>query len=337
VTHPTRSAARHHPFVMTLIAGLLCCAMHAGPVRADSGIVGGFPQIPATARGVALAGNMTVLAEGSEAIQWNPAGLLNLEHREIGFGYSDLFGLGLVTHTVVNFGWPFLGKEVRWENGRIRKVPLPPPAHRALGLGVTNLRAGLGDDKSYRETQILLAYAWRMPAGVRAGATFHYLTAQSAFSGAGGSGYGFDLGFIGPLGPLEVGLTTLDIASSVKWDEDPPEQGVTPVGEENAPLPQRWGLGLAWRPSSIPLALTVQGDWRGSFHYQDTGAGAEWHVVGPLTLRAGARHREDTLGGYMDWSAGAGFRVGSISFDYGWLDNGRDLGATQRWSAAIGL
>ena len=54
-----------------------------------------------------------------------------------------------------------------------------------------------------------------------------------------------------------------------------------------------------------------------------------------LALRLACRHREDDLGGRNELSGGAGFHLKEWHFDYGWQDSARDLGATQRWSAAF--
>jgi hypothetical protein len=320
--------------LLALLAALL---LAPGAARGALLYGGGFPSLDSSARGTAMAGNLVALASGSDALYWNPAGLLNLERKEISLTYSDLFGLGLVTHTVAQFAWPHFGSEVRWDGARILNVPLPPPARRAFGLGLSALRGDLGADH-YLEAQFAAGYAFRLPGGTQAGVVYRYLRAQTGADTTGdGSGHAIDLGFQHPLGAFRLGFNAANLASWMSWQEGRAKSGET-IPEESDPLPVRWGAGLGWIPKSRPLAATVQMQWAGSaFAHVQTGAGVEWRAVGPLTLRGAFRRRYDDLGGRNEWSAGAGVRVGSFVLDYGWLTNGRDLGPTHRWSAAFGF
>jgi hypothetical protein len=301
--------------------------------QAGSGIAGGFPRLDPSARGTALGGNMAAVAAGGEALLWNPAGLLSLSAREAAFTYSDLYNLGLVTQTVVQFGWPRLGHKIDWDGGRFRKVPLPPPANSAFGLSFSSLRAEVGDG-AYHEAQIGLAYAWRLPVGLLAGTDLRFLSAGSPFATTGGSGHALDFGLQRPLGAFRLGLAATDLISTVNWDEE----GGTHSLEEDAPLPVRWSLGLAWTSVAWRLLATAQSDWQGSgLTHRQTGTGVEWWPHSLLVLRGAFRHRQDALGTRREWSAGAGFKVGQVQVDYGWQQSARDLGPTHRWSAAVGL
>jgi hypothetical protein len=319
-----------------LILLALACLLPAASrrARASESVTGAFPLLEASARGAALAGNLSALAEGSESVLYNPAGLLAESQREVSFSYADLFNLGLVSHSAVLFDWPVLGHEISWENGRIRKVPVPPPARYALGLGVSNLRGDLGTD-SYSEMQFALALAWRLPWKMRAGATYRYLSAQSDLPFSGGHGFALDLGWSQVSGPVTLGLTAANLVSGTNWAPEVTTSS-TKTGEEDDPLLRRWSLGVAWRPAFAPVNLTAQSQWVGSaFRWQSIGGGAEWY--GPLILRAGLRHREDALGGRTDFSAGAGFKLKMVRLDYAWQNSGWDLGPTHRWSGSVAL
>lgn len=331
VDHSRRLRYRSGLLVLGLV--LLGPLLAAGPSQAAGEFGAGFPKLDSSARGTGLGGNMTALASGSEALLWNPAGLLDLARRELTFTYSDLFGLGLVRQTVAQFGWPRLAKEVRWDRDRFRKVPLPPPARSAFGLAVSSLRADLGDG-SYHETEIALAYAWRLPLDVLAGADYRYLTSGSGYATTGGSGHAVDLGMQRPLGPLRLGLSAANLVSVMNWDE---ESG-TRSTEEDEPLPQRWSVGLAYASPHWPLLAALQGDWRGaSFNRQQAGMALEWRPHTVLALRGAVRSREDALGSRTEWSAGMGLRIREYRFDYGWQESARDLGQTHRWSGALNL
>ena len=170
-----------------------------------------------SARGTALGGNLVALTSGSDAVYWNPAGLLSLEQRELSFSYSDLFGVGLVTHSVAQFGWPFMGHRVEWQGDHIRKVSLPPPATKAIGLGWSSVTAGL-DNSNYIETQLALAFAWRMGSGTQFGVTYRLLKAQSsADSTSDGTGQAVDFGVQRRLGTFRLGFAASNLSSSTNW------------------------------------------------------------------------------------------------------------------------
>lgn len=316
-----------------ILAGLL---LARGEVRAAQSLTGGFPRLDSGARGTALAGNLTAVAEGPEAIAWNPAGLLSLERRELAFTYADLFQLGLVTQSAVQFGWPRMRRELRWEDGTIRRVPLPPPAERVLGLYLSSLRGELGEENHYLEVQAGLAYAWRLPLGVRAGTVYRFLHAESDLKETGARGHALDLGLQRPLGPFRLGLAAANLASTLLWRDG--GQGTRPGVDLDEPLAERWSCGLAWSPRRVPLLLTVQGDWSGaSFRARQQGAGGEWRPHPVVALRGGFRRREDALGTRSEWSTGLGLAAAGFRLDYGLLTSARDLGLTHRWTAGISL
>lgn len=75
-----------------LLAGVLLLAASAAPVRAADSSAGtsgaNFLKIgQGSARAMALGGAFVALAEGSDAMAWNPAGLAVTQQRELGFSY----------------------------------------------------------------------------------------------------------------------------------------------------------------------------------------------------------------------------------------------------------
>jgi len=58
-----------------------------------------FLEIGVGARGLALAGAYTALAEGVTALYWNPAGIAELEGPAAAFSIADLYGDAGITHT----------------------------------------------------------------------------------------------------------------------------------------------------------------------------------------------------------------------------------------------
>ena len=60
-----------------------------------------FLEIGVGARGLAMAGGYTALAEGVTALYWNPAGAAELEGPAAAFSLADLYGDAGITHTFV--------------------------------------------------------------------------------------------------------------------------------------------------------------------------------------------------------------------------------------------
>ncbi len=315
--------------LLAVLLGILCATP---PVSAEWSAA--FPALDDGARGMALGGNLTAIAEGSEALSWNPAGMLSLEQREVSFTWSDLFGLDLVQHTVVHFAWPFRRHTIRWEDGEIRREALPPPASRALGMFVSSLRCEL-DEGSYREMQFGLGLAWAVRAGIHAGATARFQTTQTGHTGPEGSGMAVDVGVQRGWRGFRAGITARNLASTMDWKEP----SDAPAGlDADDPLPPRWSSGLAWSPRGDLATLAVSGDWmRGSFSRVQYATGLELRPLDPLTLRAGWRSRLDAVGERREFSAGIGVIVSGLAIDYAWRESGHDLGDTHRWSASLGL
>lgn len=82
-----------------------------------------FLEIGVGARGMALAGAYTAIAEGVTALYWNPAGISELDGPAAAFSHADLYGNSGITHT-------FAGGV----------MPVGP--NGAFGLAITQLSSG---------------------------------------------------------------------------------------------------------------------------------------------------------------------------------------------------
>ncbi len=331
---------------MVLTGAVLGLLWRVDACPAASPWTGAFPRLEVSARGLALGGTPAAAAEGSESVLWNPAGLLSLERRELTFTYADLFGLGLVDHSVVQFGWPFLRTRIRWDGDHFVKERLPAPAHHAIGIAFSSVRAEVGEEDSYSESQLALALAWRMFWGLRSGLTYRYLTADADVGSAGGHGHGVDFGMLREVGPVDLGFSATNLVSSMTFDPEPESDGVE-VPDRNDPIPRRWEAGLAFRPlagrpfgweGGENLRWFAGALWSGDgFETSQYSTGGEFAVLPECTVRGAARRRHDVLGWRWEWGAGLGVRVGELRFDYGVTDSAHDLGTTHRWGAGIAL
>ena len=317
-------------FVRNLVclgAGFLAVAAIVMIPTSASAQRGGFSEIPGSARGSALAHAVVAFPGASDAAYWNPAGLLSLDRREVSFTYADLFQLGLVRQTSVHFGWPILEKDYEWNDEGLRTIVKPAPAKRTFGLLVSSLNGDL-EGGSYSETQVGLLYAWRLPAGLHAGAALRFLSANSDVADLSASGRAVDLGVLRRVGPIDVGFLARNLVASVDYN----------AGEDEPP-PLRWHVGAAWQPAFAPLRAGIE--WSGDTETSDytrLGGGLEWTPVSEVTLRGGLARHEDPLGSELAPSAGVGLRWREFAVDYAFTAavTGRP-DETHRWSASLGL
>ncbi len=309
-------------FLAAVSAALLALGVGQS-ARAESQLYGGFPEIDPSPRSVGLGGNLVALASGAEAMGSNPAGLLEVDRREVAFAYADLFGLGLVSHSAAQLAWPILGKEVEWEHGEIRSVRRKPPADHALGLAVTNLSTDIEPDR-YDETQLSLGYATRALAGFLIGVDYRFLWAQSNLEDFAAQGHSIDLGVKRHWKALTVGAAARNFSSGVNW-----ERGL------DEPLARRVQIAIAYRPIT-PLVAQATADWIGdSLTLRASTFGAELSPLRALVLRGSIRQREDAIDTQTEWSAGASLSTWRLRFSYGITDQAQDLGQTQRWSGSF--
>lgn len=314
--------------VVLALAALLSVSLPyavAAPVAVRGGA---FPELETSARAMALGGNLSALADGSDALSGNPAGLLALADREVSVGYADLFGLGLVRHTSAQLAWPRLRRETLWESGEIRTRRRPPPAGSALALGASHLGTDVEvatNDANYGETQFALAGAWLVRPGLRAGLGLRFLWAQSSLPQFAAQGQTLDFGLLQRTGAIEWGLSVRNLASGVNWER----------GDDDG-LEQRWHAGAAWRAG--PGSFGVSGSWRGpEFTFDLTSAQAEVRPMRALALRAALRRREESVGTATEWSAGAGVAARGFRFDYARRSAAHGLGDTDRFSVGLPL
>ena len=65
------------------------------PALTFAGERGAFPEIGIGARPLAMGGAFVALAEGNEAIYWNPAGLSKNQNRQLAAMQTSLFGMAI--------------------------------------------------------------------------------------------------------------------------------------------------------------------------------------------------------------------------------------------------
>lgn len=279
-----------------LAAGVIGLTLWAsGGARAGSG----EEQIPVGPRPLALGGAFTAVAEGTDALYWNPAGLARLRVSSLRGTTADLHGLGI----------------------RDNVLTLVSPVGSRLGIGLEWYHSGY-DDGSLEDSlnRLNLGLGWQPHSRMLVGASLKYRQYRQTYEGADqgrGSGTGLDLGArVDVHRKLALGLTWRDAGGSTLEFDD---------GSTSRPFDGMLAVGAAVKPHP---AVLLTSDLDRDFH-----AGAEVQLVESLALRAGwSKDLEGIDGGRF--SAGLGVRVGPVLAEYTFQDHPM-LEATHRFGLGI--
>jgi hypothetical protein len=295
------------------LAAAVIVAAWAGSAPATETIEGaGKISVPdslqrGTARALGMAGAYVGVAEGTDALQWNPAGLVSVGSAETGWhhatGIDDRFDETLISGTRVgsigsvaaagdydNYG----SFERRDETGNpagkydaglaAATIGWGGPVIEGLSVGAA-LRASrqVLADEAFNSAAVDIGALWRLDRGVSVGAAVANL-------GSGGSGFSMATGF----------------RAGASWM-------LKPFG-----------------PNRLLVAVAGEFTPKGT---QSVAAGAEDRLFGRLAVRAGWRQplSAQHLSGLTGLTAGIGASLGSLTVDYAFLPAG-DLGDVHRIS-----
>ena len=284
-----------------------------------------FLSIGVGARALGMGGAYVAIADDGSAVYWNPAGLSQLQKREVSFMHASRFS-GLVHVNFFNFVFPD-------KNGN--------------AFGISYFRMGIDDiPKSTKldqfdrpiiegymqdtEHALFLSFSHSLAENFFVGGNLK--TIRQTVGSNSSMGFGFDFGTLYRFSnSFSVGMNLQDIAGTyVFWD----------TGHKDVRKPTlKWGFALS---SPIPFlagkaTLAVNQNFRfegknsenyfsiGEIAGSDFQFGGEIMLLNILALRAGME-RENFTGG-------AGFRLKFIQIDYAFVSY--DLGNTHRISGRI--
>ena len=274
-------------FVFTF--NLLSSAYGSGTTTAD------FLKIGVGARATAMGEAFTALANDGTSLYWNPAGLIQMEKRELSATYNLWFQQ--IRQGYVSFSFPSSGGIV------------------GLGANYVDMGEIEGRDDEGNPTgsfgasdvHIFLGYAKRLKK-IAVGFTAGWL--QDTIKDDSKAAF---LGTVGLLYPLSEQSTLGAVVQNLG----------TQLG--NDPLPLTLKMGIAWSRKTLTLAADVAKPQDNDVYWC---LGAEWWIQDKIALRAGYKSNQDIGPG---WSAGLGFKFQRICLDYAYIPYG-DLGDTHRVS-----
>ncbi len=319
-----------------LLTGLVLLLTAAAPLAAQSKYAGESFSVGVGARGLGLGSAYHTLAEGAEALYWNPAGLVRGEGTRLNravFMHSERFGgdvdynflgwshrlAGNGPATAFGFGLIHLGV------GGIPITALPDPTQEP---GPDN-RPYIERYSSKNDFALLAGAGRQLDEKTWLGANVKLLHERQW--GATATGFGFDLGLIRRVDyrlPLLVSLSARDVTTSfLAWSTGKREY-IKPWISAGAALAE--GLAVPGGRVNAALEVSIPVERRkanyssGEAYYMSLlHLGAEYELYRRLALRAGLDERNPTFG--------AGLTVRALSLDYAWIGH-RDLAQTQRVS-----
>jgi len=259
-----------------------------------------------TSRAMSMGSAFVGVAEGSEALLWNPAGLAYLSEKEIGFHHTS--GIGDSIREIGIFGTPvrslggFAASLDAVSNGSFE-------GRDQLGNQTGNYHAGdLGANLGWGKN---IVPGFAVGAAVK---TNHQYLAGSTYSA-----YAADLGLLwNPFSTFKFGATyaNLNIANSYS----------------QYALDSAWHIGASYRLIH-PLLVAMAGELQpgGVNRIQ---LGGEYTYNALIAIRGGYQfnYPNADLSGTTGFTLGAGFHLlKHIDLDYAFVPEG-DLGAAQRIS-----
>jgi len=259
----------------------------------------GEEQVPVGPRPLAMGGAFTAVAEGPDALYWNPAGLGRLRVSTIRVTNAELYGLGIQDNVVA----------------------LVSPLGARFGVGLEWYHSGF-DDGSVEDklNRLTFALGWQPIPHFSAGASLKYNVYNQLAEGVDqgrGSGVGMDLGLLfQPYRQLTLGAIWRDVGGSTLHFDD---------GMTSRPYDSELVLGVACRPHPQVLLTTDLG--------RDFHAGAEVLVARMLSLRGGwSKDLQGLDGGRV--AGGIAVRWGPALVEYTYQDHAM-LDGTHTLGAAL--
>ncbi|MBI4375193.1 MAG: PorV/PorQ family protein [Elusimicrobia bacterium] len=280
------------------LALALSCSVHAAQ---EAGVPGSYLDFAGGPRVIGMSRAYVGLAEGTDAVAWNPA------------------GLGLLRPNMLSLSHTQTAEGAYFEN-----LSYAQPIYRMGAVGVSYVRLDSGSIPQtdefnrpvgkFRDVQqtVMAAYGLRPFSPVSIGGTFKY--SQQSLAGNSASGWGMDIGVLGMLRRgTSLGIKVKNaVAPALKFDTATDQ------------FPRAAIFGLAQRLWRERLAVTLDAE-RGL----GPGAGEmQWRMGVEGTLFQIAKLR----GGFdfraREFSVGLGYQFGRQSLDY--------VNSTSRQASASG-
>ncbi|MEA3485639.1 MAG: hypothetical protein U9R03_02910 [Candidatus Aerophobetes bacterium] len=277
----------------------------------------GFTLLPISVRATGMGGAFVAVADDGGACYYNPAGLMQINQKEIGGTYNDLYGLGLLSHSFLSFIEPEKGMGAGGINWTHLEANLEPEKWNYDIFSYSYANFFFNPPSIYRKRFI----SW--------GINLKYLKQDTAWED--GKGYSLDVSFLSKDKRFSWGANIQDLISEMSWKTGKKEQ---------IPVNIKLGASYIFNPRFL-MALDIDASKKDI--PKEIHLGSEWWLGHKrnIALRIGAvkvfqRNAE------LTFSAGAGFyiplkemgKLTAVKLDYAFSYN-KNLGNTHRFSLSL--
>lgn len=305
---------------------IFCALCAVGLLLAAVAPAAAFDGNPVGARPLGMGEAFSAIAGDANCLEWNPAGLAFLTHKEFNSMYGNLYGIDL-KNSYLTYASPW------GENA---------------GLGIDWSRVAFDDSElNYTDDRMTMGAGYRFMRDASAGVAARYygqdIKLDNSSVGA-GSGWGFDFGVLYAFSDRESGddaysygfLRDTYRAGWYRWLGKYKVRTALTVHDVNTPnitydaggrgtvANAQWTWGMAAEPYK---GLTVAFDLNDRYNL-----GCEYWWKGMVAARAGVQ-RDFKGDNGMVWSAGMGAAYRNLQCDYAYTDY-PTLPATHRFSVA---
>lgn len=271
--------------------------------QSEAGLPGAFLRYGVGARELAMGRTGVALADGVDAIYWNPAGLEQASQKRVGFSHNSLL-LG-AQDNFIGYVHPTKAKG-NFAAGLVNRY--------TGGIEVVDENNIIVDRTSTSETAFILSWANSVYKRLLFGTNFK-LVRQDMYNFY-DTGTGIDIGFLYKMQliPLNIGLNF---------------QNLFLLGmDEQWPLNLRCGFAGRLLDGKLRVAFDFSHSFiEGKNLWQGMGFGAEYQPFELLSLRLGRNRTESTFG--------LGFRWKRFGLDYAFATH--ELGSTHKFSLNMGF
>lgn len=308
-------------FLTVALAVALAPLAAFGAGKGEAG--GQFLRVGVGARAPAMGGAFSPVADDATAIYWNPAGLAQLEKREVSLSYNMYF-----EDTAAQFvGYAHPTEDRGTMGGAIRMLSVGDIERRTAAAG----DADNPDLGTFNTQDMALSFGWANHRGLLSGrlnygVAIKYISSdletESARTAA------LDMGLIhnvnGGEEGLALSLAVLNLGGELKFKD------------EGDPLPLNIKPGLAWKKDLDrfgKLTTALDADMLVNDGIMYIQPGFEWWAHESFALRAGYQIGRDEDAG-SGFGAGIGLNIVNLGIDYAFVPYG-ELGDTHRVSLGL--
>jgi len=269
-------------------------------------------------RAKGMGGAFVAIADDYGACYFNPAGLLQLKDKEVGVMFTDWYGMGLLTQSILSFVEPESGMG-------------------AGGIGWSHLLANLEPERWNFDLFYYSYGQFFSPRNLSPGEAFSAWGANLKYlretvEEEEAKGYALDIGFLIHGRKISWGGNFQNVFSQINWSTG---------RNEFFPFNLKLGVAYTFNPS---LILAIDFDLSKESILEEIHIGGEWRISDNLSLRLGVRRIFQELS-ELNFSGGIGLNIPmkkesegikGIKLDYAFSYN-ESLAHTQQFSLSFTL